>query len=251
MHKILKVWDKCFEFHLETKRCLWISEINKCTLIIRKSLLSIQNTSVNDINYFTKSFLYLPLLTAVPGPHLLISPADLMSYFTLRSSFFFSLPLSSHCKYNSILLWYFRKRSSGRELRIWQSDLIENTVNPTLAPPFNLTSSLTHCCPINPVLNPKAFSFCGQCATHHHKFPSDSVSLCPPSQPPHPCLCVFLSEGLCREMSLRVQAQLASSSWKLFPLGIFVNALVWAEYLDKQTSKTVQPARASAAHMGH
>lgn len=50
-------------------------------------------------------------------------------------------------------------KASGRELTYWQSDLIENTVNPTLAQAFNLTSSLTHCRPINPLLNPKAFLF--------------------------------------------------------------------------------------------
>lgn len=54
----------------------------------------------------------------------------------------------------------------------------------------------------------------------------------PPAYHPHP-VHVWVSEGLCREMSLRVQAHLAPSSGKLFPQGIFVNALIWAQYLDK------------------
>lgn len=144
----------------------------------------------------------------MPGPHLWpMSPADLMSYFTLPCH----LPLSSLCRYNSILLWYFRGKISGRELTNWQSDLIENTINPTLAQAFNLTSSLTHCRPINPLLNPKAFLFCGQCATHCHKSPSASVS--PRPHPPCVCVCV-LEQGW-----VWVKAQLASSSCNLFCSG--------------------------------
>ncbi len=152
-----------------------------------------------EINHLTKSILipilaqlyrYLCSLWLHPRP---ISPADLMSYFALPCH----LPLSFLGRYNSTLLWYFTGRTSSRELTNWQSDLIENTVNPTLAQAFNLTSSLTHGRPTNPVLNPKALLFCSHCATHCSKSPSDSVSSHPS---PSPCLCICV--WVCEYVSL-------------------------------------------------
>lgn len=105
--------------------------------------------------------------------------------------------------------------TSGRELTNWQSDLIENTVNPTLARAFNLTSSLTHGRPTNPVLNPKAFLFWSQCATHCHKSLSNSVSSRPHPPPLCVCLCIWVW----------VQAQLASSSRNLFCSGHFCKCI--------------------------
>lgn len=147
------------------------------------------------------------------------------------------LPLPSLYRYN----W---RKTSGRKLTNWQSDLIENTINPTLARAFNLTSLPTNSRPINPLLNPKAFLFYGQCATHCHKSPSASAL-----SRPHPC-CV------CVCVCMRRDESEFRHSWHHHPitysaLGISVNALAWTDYLHKvrqTTHRAVQPAGLPCCH---
>lgn len=92
-------------------------------------------------------------------------------------------------------------------------------VNPTIKA-FNLTSSLTHCRPINPILNPKASPpLCGQCATHRHK----SLSSASFSPRPHSIVHVSLQGWIW------VQPQLASLGYDLF----CCEGCTCTKYLDK------------------
>lgn len=129
-----------------------MSEIDHLTKLFCTSLLSATQISLHCQGHIFRQF-------ALP-------------YFILLYHFLlFAIVFSVQIQFSTLIVvqglgaW-------GRELTNWQSDLIENIVNPTLAWAFNLTSSLTHWRPINPLLNPKAFLFCGQCATHCHKSPS-------------------------------------------------------------------------------
>lgn len=131
---------------------------------------------------------------------------------------FSCLPLSSLCRYNSVLLRYFGSENScSLQTDIWFD---WKHVNPTIKA-FNLTSSLTHCRPINPILNPKASSppFCGQCATHRHK----SLSSASFSPRPHSIVHVSLQGWIW------VQPQLASLGYDLF----CCEGCTCTKYLDK------------------
>jgi len=148
---------------------------------------------------------------------------------------FFSLALLSLCRYNSLLLWYFRVRSQWQEA-YKQSDLIEYTVNPTLAQEFNLASPQTHCRPINPLLNPKAFFILW---SMFHPLPQIPLclSLTPPP-PPCACACACVYVWVC----VHGDESVFRHSWHHHPvLGHVSEQSTWTRS-DRRPACNVQPA---------
>lgn len=133
-----------------------------------------------------------------------------------------SISPACHCLLSADIILYFYGISGVKIVAAYKQTIWFDWkhVNPTIKA-FNLTSSLTHCRPINPILNPKASPppFCGQCATHRHK----SLSSASFSPRPHSIVHVSLQGWIW------VQPQLASLGYDLF----CCEGCTYTKYLDK------------------